>query len=299
MPFDPNSIDSGATAWILASSALVLLMTPGLAFFYGGMVRAKNVLGMLMQNFFCMGIVSILWVTVTYSIAFGDANGFIGGFHFVGLAHMSEQVPGYTAAGSPQVIPPPMASNRSRSPRLTRPSCTASVRASGIDAAEVFAWRSTVTMTRSTSRPSLLATLSMMRTLAWWGTTQVTWSLLTPCQSGRRTCAPDTDMVTRPSSSYCGQPLAKNGGDSTTRPNRLRAIPLSTFRRIAERHRRVNRSDQHDELVQRSRTPRVAAGRQQASSWDEFVQVQHHRGAFRHHRAVRQQEHRHLAERVQ
>jgi Amt family ammonium transporter len=81
-------------------------MTPGLAFFYGGMVRAKNVLGMLMQNFFCMGIVSILWVTVTYSIAFGDANGFIGGFHFVGLAHMAEQVPGYTAAGSPQVIPP-------------------------------------------------------------------------------------------------------------------------------------------------------------------------------------------------
>ncbi|MDQ1633287.1 MAG: ammonium transporter, Amt family, partial [Frankiaceae bacterium] len=106
MPFDPATIDSGATAWILASSALVLLMTPGLAFFYGGMVRAKNVLGMLMQNFFCMGIVSILWVTVTYSIAFGDANGIIGGFHFVGLAHMSEQVPGYTDAGSPQVIPP-------------------------------------------------------------------------------------------------------------------------------------------------------------------------------------------------
>jgi ammonium transporter, Amt family len=105
LPFDPKSIDSGATAWILVSSALVLLMTPGLAFFYGGMVRAKNVLGMLMQNFFCMGIVSILWVTVTYSIAFGGANGIIGGFHFVGLAHMSEQVPGYSGS-SAQVIPP-------------------------------------------------------------------------------------------------------------------------------------------------------------------------------------------------
>jgi Amt family ammonium transporter len=106
LPFDTSTIDSGATAWILASSALVLLMTPGLAFFYGGMVRAKNVLGMLMQNFVCIGIVSILWVTVTYSIAFGDANSVIGGFHFTGLAHMSEQVPGYTDAGSPQVIPP-------------------------------------------------------------------------------------------------------------------------------------------------------------------------------------------------
>jgi Amt family ammonium transporter len=106
LPFDVSTIDSGATAWILASSALVLLMTPGLAFFYGGMVRAKNVLGMLMQNFVCIGIVSILWVTVTYSIAFGGDNGIIGGFHFVGLGHITEQVPGYAAAGSAQVIPP-------------------------------------------------------------------------------------------------------------------------------------------------------------------------------------------------
>jgi len=106
LPFDINSIDAGSTAWILVSSALVLLMTPGLAFFYGGMVRAKNVLGMLMQNFVCMGIVSILWVTVTYSLAFGDSNGIIGGFHFVGLQHMTEQVPGYTDAGVAQVIPP-------------------------------------------------------------------------------------------------------------------------------------------------------------------------------------------------
>ena len=57
-------INTGDTAWVLASAALVLFMTPGLALFYGGMVRAKNVLAMLMQNFFAMGIVSVLWVVV-------------------------------------------------------------------------------------------------------------------------------------------------------------------------------------------------------------------------------------------
>ena len=64
-------MDSGATAWVLASAALVLFMTPGLAFFYGGMVRSKNVLGMLMQNFFSMGLVSVLWAVVVFSLAFG------------------------------------------------------------------------------------------------------------------------------------------------------------------------------------------------------------------------------------
>jgi Amt family ammonium transporter len=103
--FDLSKIDTGATAWVLASSALVLLMTPGLAFFYGGMVRAKNVLGMLMQNFLCMGVVSILWVVLTYSLAFGGANAFLGGLHFVGLAHMGETVPGYHGALA-QTIPP-------------------------------------------------------------------------------------------------------------------------------------------------------------------------------------------------
>ncbi|WP_322751393.1 MULTISPECIES: ammonium transporter [unclassified Frankia] len=98
----------GSTAWILAASALVLLMTPGLAFFYGGMVRSKNVLGMLMQNFFCMGVVSILWVLIGYSIAFGDSNQIFGGFHFALLNHMNEAVPGYaeTTPSLAQVIPP-------------------------------------------------------------------------------------------------------------------------------------------------------------------------------------------------
>jgi ammonium transporter, Amt family len=78
-------IDSGDTAWILASTALVLFMTPGLALFYGGMVRAKNVLGMLMQNFFAMGLMAVLWVTLGYTIAFGPGGDFIGNLDFVGF----------------------------------------------------------------------------------------------------------------------------------------------------------------------------------------------------------------------
>jgi Amt family ammonium transporter len=78
-------MDSGNTAWVLASAALVLFMTPGLAFFYGGMVRSKNVLAMLMQNFFSMGLVSVLWALVSFSLAFGDGGKFIGSFEFAGL----------------------------------------------------------------------------------------------------------------------------------------------------------------------------------------------------------------------
>jgi Amt family ammonium transporter len=80
-------MDTGHTAWVLVSAALVLFMTPGLAFFYGGMVRAKNVLGMLMQNFFAMGLVAVLWALVAFSLAFGDVGnaGVIGNLDFVGL----------------------------------------------------------------------------------------------------------------------------------------------------------------------------------------------------------------------
>src|SRR3954452_1101392 len=108
MPFDFNTVDAGNTAWVLASAALVLLMTPGLAFFYGGMVRSKNVLGMLMQNYVAIGIVSVVWVLVAYSLAFG-ANGIFGGFagnlHQSGLEHMTEQVAGYNGPLA-QTIPP-------------------------------------------------------------------------------------------------------------------------------------------------------------------------------------------------
>lgn len=72
--------DSGDTAWMLISAALVLMMTPGLAFFYGGLVRRKNVLSVLMQCFMCMGLVTIIWVVCGFSMAFGHdtAGGFIG-----------------------------------------------------------------------------------------------------------------------------------------------------------------------------------------------------------------------------
>ncbi len=83
-------LDAGNTAWMIAATALVLLMTPGLALFYGGMVRAKNVLAMLMQNFVCMGIVSVLWVVDLFSLAFGKDKfgGFVGSAAtYVGLHH--------------------------------------------------------------------------------------------------------------------------------------------------------------------------------------------------------------------
>ncbi len=78
------ALDSGNTAWVLISTALVLFMTPGLAFFYGGMVRGKNVLAMLMQNYFAMGLMAVLWAAVVFSIAFGDAGnaGFMGNFDY-------------------------------------------------------------------------------------------------------------------------------------------------------------------------------------------------------------------------
>lgn len=68
---DGTPVDSGATAWMLTSTALVLLMIPGLAMFYGGLVRSKNVLGTIMHSFVAMGIISILWVAVGYSMSFG------------------------------------------------------------------------------------------------------------------------------------------------------------------------------------------------------------------------------------
>jgi Amt family ammonium transporter len=80
-------MNTGDTAWILVATALVLFMTPGLAFFYGGMVRSKNVLGMLMQNYVAMGIVGVLWVLIGFTLAFGHPGdgGLIGNFDFLGF----------------------------------------------------------------------------------------------------------------------------------------------------------------------------------------------------------------------
>ena len=80
-------MNSGDTAFMLVSAALVMLMTPGLALFYGGMVRSKNVLGTIMQNFILLGVISLLWAFYGYSLAFGpDVGHFIGNLDWVGLA---------------------------------------------------------------------------------------------------------------------------------------------------------------------------------------------------------------------
>ena len=81
----PPAIDTGDTAWVLTASALVLMMTlPGLALFYGGLVRAKNVLNVLMQCFLSAGVVGVLWILVGYSLAFGTGGAFIGDLSKVG-----------------------------------------------------------------------------------------------------------------------------------------------------------------------------------------------------------------------
>ncbi len=85
----PPEINSGDTAWVLASAALVLIMTPGLAFFYGGLVRNKNVLSTIMHSFIIIALVSVVWVLWGYSLAFGpDHGGFIGDLSWFGLRHV-------------------------------------------------------------------------------------------------------------------------------------------------------------------------------------------------------------------
>ena len=79
-------INAGDTAWVLASAALVMLMTPGLAFFYGGMVRMKSVLNMMMMSFITIAVVTILWVLVGYSLTFtGDTGHVVGDLSEAGL----------------------------------------------------------------------------------------------------------------------------------------------------------------------------------------------------------------------
>ena len=83
-------MNTGDTAWVLASAALVLLMTPGLAFFYGGMVRSKSVLNMLMMSFGTIGIVSILWVLYGFSVAFGESGSSLwGGLDWAGMSGLT------------------------------------------------------------------------------------------------------------------------------------------------------------------------------------------------------------------
>jgi len=93
-------VNAGDTAWVLASAALVMLMTPGLAFFYGGMVRSKSVLNMLMMNFVALGIVGVLWALYGFSLSFGNdiGGGLLGGGEFVGLANTVGHLAGFAGA---------------------------------------------------------------------------------------------------------------------------------------------------------------------------------------------------------
>ena len=92
-------LDTGATAWILAATALVMIMTPGVGFFYGGLVRRKNLISMITLSFVAFALVSIQWVTVGYTLAFGpDIGGFIGGLEYLGLNNVGMEPGPYSAA---------------------------------------------------------------------------------------------------------------------------------------------------------------------------------------------------------
>jgi Amt family ammonium transporter len=97
-------INAGDTAFVLMSAALVMFMTPGLALFYGGMVRAKNVLAMLMQNFFCLGLIGVLWAVCMYSLAFHGTGKWIGNLDLAFLDH-ANTIP---ATGFGEVPIPPL-----------------------------------------------------------------------------------------------------------------------------------------------------------------------------------------------
>jgi Amt family ammonium transporter len=99
------AIDTGSTAWMLISTAMVLFMTPGLALFYAGMVRRKNVLSTTMHSLFAMGLVGVIWAVIGYTLAFGgDLGGLIGGLEFLGLAGVLGAVTGTGQAAIPTSV---------------------------------------------------------------------------------------------------------------------------------------------------------------------------------------------------
>jgi ammonium transporter, Amt family len=100
VPQADSAVNAGDTAWILTSAALVLMMTPALAFFYGGMVRAKNVLNTLLLSMGAAAIIGVAWILVGYSLAFGEGNPFIGGAEFLALNNV-----GLTGTATNPTIP--------------------------------------------------------------------------------------------------------------------------------------------------------------------------------------------------
>lgn len=98
-----SSINSADTAWVLVSTALVLLMTPALGLFYAGMARTKNVLNILMQSFVALSVVSVLWAVVGYSLAFARGNSFVGGLDYLFLKGVGQDA--LTLNGAALTVP--------------------------------------------------------------------------------------------------------------------------------------------------------------------------------------------------
>src|SRR5213596_851179 len=103
---DERDMNSGDTAWMLASTALVMIMLPGLALFYGGLVRRKNVLSTVMHSFFGLAIVSVVWVGWGYSLAFapGGIPGIVGGLAFLGFVDVGTAPDPQFSAGIPHIL---------------------------------------------------------------------------------------------------------------------------------------------------------------------------------------------------
>ena len=120
-------IDTGDTAFVLISAALVMVMTPGLAFFYGGLVRRKNFLAIMMQSFISMGVVTVIWVAVGYSLAFsGNVGGVIGNFSWSFLSNV-----GVNPGRGPRISPPSLTSFSKKCSLLSRPRYNRGVRGPG------------------------------------------------------------------------------------------------------------------------------------------------------------------------
>src|SRR5450759_4443078 len=99
------SINAADTAWMMISTALVMLMTPGVALFYGGMVRSKNVLSTIMMSFMSLGVIGILWALYGYSLAFGhDVGGVICGLDYIGLRNVGQSPSSVYATTIPQLV---------------------------------------------------------------------------------------------------------------------------------------------------------------------------------------------------
>src|ERR1041384_597526 len=98
-----DDVTARDTAWILASAALVMLMTPGLAFFYGGMVRSKSVLNMLMLNFIALAVITILWMVFGFSLSFGNdvGGGLLGNLDWAGLTNGVGKLAGFGTDAAP------------------------------------------------------------------------------------------------------------------------------------------------------------------------------------------------------